>query len=204
MKHSITAEKRAAQRAYLRAWRLANIDKVNEQQRLRRAANKAETAAYMREYQAANKERIREKQREWRMKNREKVIADRKRYKSANRASLSAKERSRIKLMQVEKPEQYRAAWKRANARRPAKLLARNEMLLGRKRPDACEACGGDDGGIVFDHCHTKGHPRGWICDRCNVALGCLKDSPDRLRKLIVYLERNRNGSSPQLAMTGI
>jgi len=204
MKHSMTEEKRAAQRAYFRAWRQKNIDKIREQERLKRNSNKEEIAAYQREYQAANKARIREKQREWRIKNREKVVADRKAYKSANRAKLNAQQRGRSKLVQVEKPEQYRAAWKRNNARRPAKLLARNEILLGRKRPDACDACGGNDGGIVFDHCHTKGHPRGWICDRCNIALGCVKDSPDRLRKLIVYIERNQENTSPQLAMAGI
>lgn len=204
MKHSITEEQRAARRVYHQAWRQANIDKVREQARLKRAANKEAVAAYQREYHSANKARVREKAREWRIKNREKVIADRKAYKSANRATINAQERERSKLVRHEKREVYRANYKRANARRPAALLARNEVRLGRKRPDTCDACGGNDGGIVFDHCHVKGHPRGWLCDRCNVALGCLKDDANRLRKLIVYLERNRENSSPQLVLAGI
>jgi len=41
----------------------------------------------------------------------------------------------------------------------------------------------------VFDHCHDKGHFRGWICDRCNKTLGLVYDDIDLLKKLISYLE---------------
>lgn len=49
---------------------------------------------------------------------------------------------------------------------------------------------------IAFDHCHTHGHFRGWLCDRCNTTLGAVQDKPDLLRKMADYLER----TSPKVA----
>lgn len=67
---------------------------------------------------------------------------------------------------------------------------------MGRPRPQCCELCGehanGPFGhkfvGIVFDHDHATGVPRGWLCDRCNKVLGLVKDSPALLARMIVYL----------------
>jgi hypothetical protein len=84
----------------------------------------------------------------------------------------------------------------------------KQESVAGRPRPNECEACGGNYGGkgngIMFDHCHNSGQFRGWLCHNCNVALGLLADDRDRLRKLIVYLDRTSVNTSPQLALSGI
>ena len=80
----------------------------------------------------------------------------------------------------------------------------RRKESVGRPMPDHCDACGGNDGGIVFDHCHTLGHPRGWLCRRCNLTLGHVNDDPGRLRKLIAYLERTKDGTEAQLALLGV
>lgn len=68
--------------------------------------------------------------------------------------------------------------------------------VAGRPRPDICDICQGTNprraGVIAFDHCHTHGHFRGWLCDRCNVALGAAQDDPTWLRKMADYLERTR------------
>lgn len=61
----------------------------------------------------------------------------------------------------------------------------------------SCEACGAE-GKLVVDHdhrCHPGGSMcekciRGRICGGCNAALGFAKDSQDRLRALIDYLDR--------------
>lgn len=55
-------------------------------------------------------------------------------------------------------------------------------------RPDNCYVCDAP-GRTVFDHCHKKGHFRGWLCNNCNTALGFAKDDPTVLRKLADYLE---------------
>lgn len=59
----------------------------------------------------------------------------------------------------------------------------------GRERPSKCDVCEKSDVGIVWDHCHASGKFRGWICDRCNKALGMVKDSPEILIRLSKYLE---------------
>lgn len=69
-----------------------------------------------------------------------------------------------------------------------ARRKARKEAMANHPKPEACEVCGGG-GKICYDHCHASGRFRGWLCTKCNVALGMAQDSPDILRKLANYLE---------------
>jgi hypothetical protein len=61
-----------------------------------------------------------------------------------------------------------------------------------------CGICGGDDpgfpGSMPIDHCHATGKIRGLLCHRCNHGLGQFKDSVERLRAAIAYLERPATG----------
>lgn len=61
--------------------------------------------------------------------------------------------------------------------------------------PDLCESCGINKSqlskGLFVDHNHKKNEFRGWLCTRCNVALGMVGDSVDKLVALINYLERS-------------
>lgn len=41
------------------------------------------------------------------------------------------------------------------------------------------------------DHDHTTGKVRGMLCRNCNVALGLLKDDKQRVRALLVYVEKH-------------
>jgi hypothetical protein len=54
-----------------------------------------------------------------------------------------------------------------------------------------CKSCGdsGEDILLVLDHCHTTGVPRAMLCLRCNAALGQLKESPDRIKSLLMYAQ---------------
>jgi endogenous inhibitor of DNA gyrase (YacG/DUF329 family) len=74
-------------------------------------------------------------------------------------------------------------------------ILGSREKEAGRKRPEFCELCGafGKDTpkGICYDHNHNTGKFRGWICGRCNVTLGMVKDSTDLLQNMINYLNKN-------------
>jgi hypothetical protein len=80
------------------------------------------------------------------------------------------------------------------HAKRRAKDLADQELAMGRPRPQRCEACGGEPDGrwkvLFFDHDHETGKPRGWICKGCNLSIGLLDDSIDRIEKLSAYLRR--------------
>ena len=71
------------------------------------------------------------------------------------------------------------------------------EIKAGRKIPEQCEVCGsfGEYGKkektLFFDHDHTTGKFRGWICMRCNFALGMVKDNKETLLALVEYLKKN-------------
>lgn len=52
-----------------------------------------------------------------------------------------------------------------------------------------CFLCGGTTR-IAYDHCHKTGKFRGWLCMKCNTALGLVNDDVDILKKMIEYLER--------------
>ena len=58
-----------------------------------------------------------------------------------------------------------------------------------RPKPEQCEVCG-SMGILCFDHNHKTGKFRGWICHRCNFALGLVKDNTETLMALIEYLKK--------------
>lgn len=71
--------------------------------------------------------------------------------------------------------------------KRIKKTLEDLEKIAGRKRPEQCEICGAL-GIMNFDHDHETGEFRGWICNRCNLVLGMVKDNRELLNDLIKYL----------------
>jgi hypothetical protein len=178
MKRTMTEEQRAAKREYMRV--------------------------YMQSYMAKNKDRLRAQGKAKRDADPAKWHARQQAYREANREKVRLAAREYYAETMASHYERRKEIWTEQNRRRPGRILVKNETALGRPKPDTCDACGGKDGGIVFDHCHERGHPRGWLCDRCNVALGCLRDDRDRLRKLIAYLDRTSVNTSPQLALSGI
>jgi hypothetical protein len=165
-------------RAYEREQYAKNAEARREKQRQRRSeeteAKRAARAAYQKEYAKNNPEARSEAKRRYRERNREKVnAAERNRYWGAN----------------GEVDPKYRHKTQRNNVQRALDL----ETLAGRSRPEVCDVCGGapDQGrALVFDHCHARGHFRGWLCRGCNLALGNAGDDPTRLRRLADYLER--------------
>jgi len=54
--------------------------------------------------------------------------------------------------------------------------------------PKLCEVCN-RDGRICYDHDHKTGKFRGWLCHKCNAALGMVNDSQEILLKLVNYLK---------------
>jgi Recombination endonuclease VII len=85
-----------------------------------------------------------------------------------------------------------REAHKNADAKRQSSKFdltpAEHEQLMA----EGCQACGSIIR-VVRDHDHTTGEFRGALCNNCNLALGLLDDSVERLEQLIAYL-RTANG----------
>lgn len=133
-------------------------------------------------------------------KNKEKILAKRK-MKILTEKQLEEKRtyyREYARLHRAETAE-YQATWKKNNRER-INIKARNsarkrkDEKANKPRPFNCEICGnleGDDRNsrIAFDHCHKTGKFRGWICGSCNKAIGFVKDDPNILQKMILYLE---------------
>lgn len=70
----------------------------------------------------------------------------------------------------------------------------KRDFIKQNPKPNKCEACGISakelKKGLHLDHDHKTGKSRGWLCVRCNTALGSVKDSVETLTKLIKYLKK--------------
>ncbi len=56
-----------------------------------------------------------------------------------------------------------------------------------------CAGCFTDDPGVkgwCIDHCHRSGKVRALMCNRCNTVLGLTGESPNTLRNLADFIER--------------
>lgn len=115
------------------------------------------------------------------------------------RASYSARYRAN-------NPEKIKAT--RAKRRDAIKVMER-ERHLGRyglthemfelileSQGNVCAICGTDEPGNTrgpaafrVDHDHDTGEVRGLLCNKCNIAIGYLKDDPALLRRALEYLE---------------
>jgi site-specific DNA-cytosine methylase len=187
-----TAREREIKRAYMRSWETKN-----------REARKA----YARAYYAKNKEarlaKGRERVEAWHKENPEAVLEHKRRYREKNREKLREYNRNYIRDETGELSDKY----KEGHKRKIAQKAVDRETMAGRPRPEICDACGGPPDkniGMHFDHCHTHGHFRGWICRECNLALGNVRDDPQRLLKLVAYLKRTARKPADQLAIPGV
>lgn len=65
-----------------------------------------------------------------------------------------------------------------------------------RKVPKECEICKVSEKNLkkklCLDHCHKTNRFRGWICHRCNFALGYARDNIEILKNMIEYLKSNQ------------
>jgi len=68
--------------------------------------------------------------------------------------------------------------------------LKKKEKLAGRPRPKFCEICN-KERIICYDHDHKTGKFRGWICDKCNMAIGLADDNTEILKNMINYLNKD-------------
>jgi hypothetical protein len=126
--------------------------------------------------------------------------ADRDKKRYANRPEVAKRQLAASKAWKLAHPIEYKAwakAWYVKNGERHKaacnkRNLTKNEKVAGRKKPKRCDVCKKSGKRICFDHCHKKGHFRGWLCSTCNWALGHVKDSSSLLRKLAAYIDADK------------
>jgi hypothetical protein len=81
--------------------------------------------------------------------------------------------------------------WKKRNRDKAQAMQIRWKYGVTAK-PDVCDVCGLPNANgkkVSVDHDHKTGKVRGFLCHGCNIAIGMVKDDPDRLRRLADYLE---------------
>jgi hypothetical protein len=139
-----------------------------------------QTRAYRKAYHAAHREKSNAQSRTYRLAHRKEILTQASAYRAAHRGERSAATKA-----------YYAAHRKELIAHTVAFKRARKEQMATRPKPEVCEVCGRTPNGrgLHFDHNHQTGAFRGWLCHRCNMALGLLDDSPATLRALADYLQ---------------
>jgi len=124
-----------------------------------------------------------------RRKHPERIAANRKRYRSKpeNRAT----ERASAKRYVQSHPRKmwdtrYRYCYGVSFDEYEAMLVAQE----GRCAVCRSEHAGGRWKRLHVDHDHATGKVRGLLCHNCNLAIGLLRDDPDRLLRAVEYLKR--------------
>jgi len=149
------------ERAYDKAYREANKDKINEKSAAWRAANPEKVKAIQRAYKQRNAEKIAEVKKAWRKANPEK-------HREANQ---------RWQMNRRMKKCDFDA------------MLADQGGLCAICKTDKAFSGGGDNRRFAIDHCHATGVIRGLLCGNCNRMLGLAKDIPSVLRRAADYVE---------------
>jgi hypothetical protein len=147
----------------------------------KRGASESHKAADRR-YRRRNPEKVRQRRRAPAKNNPEKAAAAAVR---ARKWRKNNPEKARQKAAQYRKnnSEKVRAAVRAALRRRRGVKNATGETRVG-----SCPLCLRPDVKLVLDHDHETGLMRGWLCDRCNRALG-FWETLERIRgRVIAYL----------------
>lgn len=72
-----------------------------------------------------------------------------------------------------------------------AMFEAQGGVCAGCKKPEtSLDHHSGRSRRLAVDHCHESGRVRGLLCQRCNIAIGQVRDSADLLEQLAAYLRR--------------
>jgi Zn-finger nucleic acid-binding protein len=66
------------------------------------------------------------------------------------------------------------------------------DLIMTKSNCDLCNRAFTTNKTKHIDHCHETGVVRGLLCSQCNVGLGMFGDSPEKLRKAVEYLNKER------------
>ena len=122
----------------------------------------------------------------WKLKNRDKLL----------KYSRDSRKRNIKKIKVYSKRHYWENREKNLSDKRYKKYgITQEEYLrIVRLQEYKCAVCFKEDKiNLSVDHNHKTGKLRGIICNRCNMALGNVGDSPQVLRSLANYLEKHEN-----------
>lgn len=186
------ARSKEARSAYMAAWHRANLDERRRNasewyEKNKGSIDRVKKSEYLRAYYRENKDK-------WKGRTPEQQAAynARRREQYAGSESLRIQARKASREWQEQNPAKRKAQRLKVYGITPAEY----DALLARQG-GGCALCGWSDASNKkmfphVDHCHVTGRVRGILCDNCNMAIGKMKDNPDRLRAAAAYLERGR------------
>lgn len=163
--NNMPEDKKVAKRAYVKAWKKANPDKVRSYAKVYRERNKDKARAYNDAYRAANPDKVR---------------AWGKSYREANKDKTSASNKARY----AANPDKNR---NRKYLRNYGITLQDYEdmyIALG----GHCQICGGYQDRLAVDHRHDTGEVRGLLCTKCNAGIGALQDDQGVISRALAYV----------------
>lgn len=127
-----------------------------------------------RQYRKANPEKVRERERKYQQENSGKIFEQNQKRRRANPERTSL-----INSRATAKKEGYAAC-------------SATEQELRAARTGKCHICKVPEieckKKLCLDHCHITGRFRGFLCRKCNAAIGLLGDSKEILKAAIDYL----------------
>lgn len=131
-----------------------------------------------------NKEKRKAYLKIWKLKNRDKLL--RQGRASYKRNAHNRRKYSRNFYWKNKQKELDRIRFKKYG------ITGEEFRLIVKKQNGKCPICKRKDNkNLSIDHDHFTGKLRGVICNRCNMALGNVQDSPKILKALINYLEKH-------------
>ncbi len=133
---------------------------------------------------------------EYYQKNKEKIKEDVKRYRNKNKIKIKEYSKN-YREKNVEKTKEYNKGktvkeymWKKAGIK-DMTIERYNEMF--EEQNGNCAICGRHEDEfkkiLSVDHNHRTGEVRGLLCNKCNTAIGYLKDDINLLCSAISYLK---------------
>lgn len=140
----------------------------------------------------------------WRDRNREYFNAQQRAYRATRKEIKRAQSKARY-IMNRDAILKQQAV---TRAKKPAGYQAQrsrdwrfSQRNIAHPMPNACEICANPRGvkNLYWDHNHVTEQHRGWLCNRCNLAIGQFRDNPALLRAAVVYLERTADKVSAEL-----
>lgn len=152
---------------------------------------KAYMKAYRKRYRIKNRDKLLARDRKYVIDNKDRLVAYRDKTRSRrneySKKWYHANKHRKIKNYN-EATKERRKTWHKEHNK---KLRDQRDANAPWPKPDdnRCGCCGEVKSRLVYDHDHSSGLFRGWICDGCNLALGLVKDNLWTLTKLIMYLK---------------
>jgi hypothetical protein len=143
----------------------AEYELYREERRLVRSAQS-------KAYRDSHKEQLREAKNVYREANRELLKDKSKAYREANKGQMKDWSKSH-----------------RLKSRYGLTLDEYNTLI-----EKGCNVCGTTEN-LCVDHCHETLKVRGCLCNKCNSALGFLREDPVIIQQLLNYVEVHQNES---------